>query len=176
MNDISGGISAYNDNAQTGSIAGVLGQILFNFGFVTTVPSWINEKEENVKVNRSLWNATTICVAIYLIVGLPSAVVFADVLQGPVTGTCAKAEAAKAIGESYNCANDLLQVFTHSGTRPWYGHSAATFILKTSVYAFPVVCLVSSIPIFGIIIKYNLLENGFSKPWAFFWGIAYIVS
>jgi hypothetical protein len=34
-------LPAINDNPQLGSVAGVLGGILFNFGFVTTVPSWL---------------------------------------------------------------------------------------------------------------------------------------
>jgi len=169
MNDISGGIMAINTNAETGSIAGVLGAILFNFGFVTTVPSWINEKDPSVKVNRSLWTATTICVGIYFIVGIPAAHVFADVLQGTVTGTCPK----QVLDPSYNCANNLLQIFTQSTTAPWQSSSFGSDILKLSVYMFPVVCLVSSIPIFCIIIKYNLQENGFSKGASFFWGVVF---
>merc|ERR1719197_799644 len=39
------GIPAVNNDPNTGSQAGVVGNILFNFGFVTTVPSWINEKK-----------------------------------------------------------------------------------------------------------------------------------
>merc|ERR1712070_8659 len=66
-------LPAINTNSQTGSIAGVVGNILFNFGFVTTVPSWINEKKDGVPVNRSLWWATTLCVIIYLVIGLPGA-------------------------------------------------------------------------------------------------------
>jgi len=33
-------------------------------------------------------------------------------------------------------------------------------------YLFPIVALLSGIPVFSIIIRYNLLENGFSKVWA----------
>ena len=33
----------------------VLGPLLFNFGWVTTVPSWVNEKKPTVDVNRVLW-------------------------------------------------------------------------------------------------------------------------
>jgi len=175
MNSISGGLVAVNNDVNTGSIAGVLGAILFNFGFVTTVPSWINEKDPSAKVNRSLWFSTTICVVIYFLVAIPAGHVFADVLQGTVTGTCAAHSGNNGVGgsQAYNCANNLLQVFTQSYTAPWQSNSFAATVLKASVYAFPVVCLVSSIPIFCIIIKYNLQENGFSKTMSFFWGVIF---
>ena len=51
---------------------------------MTTVPSWINEKKPNVSVNKSLWSATTLCVLIYLVIGIPCAIVYADILQGPL--------------------------------------------------------------------------------------------
>ena len=49
--DFVGGSSlpAVNSDKMLGSQAAVLGTILFNFGFVTTVPSWINEKEPSVR-------------------------------------------------------------------------------------------------------------------------------
>ena len=42
-------LPAINSDPVLGSQAAVLGTILFNFGFVTTVPSWINEKEPSVR-------------------------------------------------------------------------------------------------------------------------------
>eukprot|EP00493_Phyllostaurus_siculus_P009773 UN09904 len=78
------------NRTSTGSQAAVLGTILFNFGFVTTVPSWVNEKKPHVSVNKSLWYATISCVAVFFLVGIPGAISFQDVLQGPVTGKCAR--------------------------------------------------------------------------------------
>ena len=52
-------LRAINMDPQLGSVAGVLGGIFFNFGFVTTVPSWVNEKAPGVPINRTLWSATT---------------------------------------------------------------------------------------------------------------------
>lgn len=162
-------LPAVNNNSQTGSIAGVVGNILFNFGFVTTVPSWINEKKDGVPVNRSLWWATTLCVIIYLMIGMPGGYVFAYYLQGPVTATC---QAAVDM-PSFNCPNDLMQLFTQAETAPWQSSSFGTFVLKTSVYMFPVVAVVSSIPVFSIVIKYNLQENGFSSKTGFLWGVVF---
>merc|ERR1712100_502133 len=106
---------------------------------------------------------------VYLIVGIPAAIVFADVLQGTVTGTCAHQQ----IDQGYNCANSLLDIFTQVDTAPWQSSPFWTTVLRVSVYAFPPVCLVSSIPVFCIIIKYNLQENGFSTRAAFFWGVVF---
>jgi len=165
-------LPAINNNPDTGSIAGVVGTILFNFGFVTTVPSWINEKKPEVSVNKSLWSATTICVIIYIAIGIPGAVVFSDVLQGPVTAACP----ANVRDPSFNCPNDLMQTLTQKGDgsmAPWQSSSAATFLLQSSVYMFPIVAVVSSIPVFSIVIKYNLVENGFSNQAGLLWGVVF---
>ena len=95
-----------NGDPSTGSQAGVLGSILFNFGFVTTVPSWINEKARAVNLNRSLWSATTFCVAVVLAVGVPGAIAFQQVLDGPVTSTCPQQQ----LDADFNCASDVMQV------------------------------------------------------------------
>jgi len=170
--ETSPGIMVVNSDPDTGSLAGVVGTILFNFGFVTTVPSWINEKKENVNVNKSLWGSTTICVVIYLVIGIPGAVVFSDVLQGPVTATCA----ANVADPSFNCPNDLMQTLTQRGEHsmaPWQDSSFLTFVLQASVFMFPIVAVVSSIPVFSIVIKYNLVENGFSPFLGFMWGVIF---
>jgi hypothetical protein len=49
--------------------AAVLGNIIFNYAFVTTVPSWINEKRPTVSINKSVWAATTIATVFYIVVG-----------------------------------------------------------------------------------------------------------
>jgi len=163
------GVAAVNTNPQTGALGGVVGNILFNFGFVTTVPSWINEKMPNVSVNKSLWSATSICIAIYLAIGIPGAIVFSDVLQGPVTGTCPR----QVNHTNFNCPNDLMQTLTQGGTAPWGSSPAMGFLLKASVYMFPIVAVVSSIPVFSIVIKYNLVENGYTDSAGFFWGVLF---
>ena len=45
--------------------------------------------------------------------------------------------------------------------------------MKLSVYMFPIVATVSSIPVFSIVIKYNCLENGWSKPLSNAWAILF---
>lgn len=36
----------------------VLGTIIFNYAFVVTVPSWVNEKKESVSINKTIWYAS----------------------------------------------------------------------------------------------------------------------
>ena len=38
---------------------------------------------------------------------------------------------------------------------------------------FPVVAVVSSIPVFSIVVKYNMIENGFSPTVGFLWGVVF---
>ena len=45
--------------------------------------------------------------------------------------------------------------------------------MQLSVYLFPVVAVLSSIPVFSIVIKYNMLENGFGHGFSFFWGVIF---
>uniref|UniRef100_A0A7S2QLR0 Amino acid transporter transmembrane domain-containing protein n=1 Tax=Zooxanthella nutricula TaxID=1333877 RepID=A0A7S2QLR0_9DINO len=162
-----GGLPAVNLDPFTGSQAGVIGTILFNFGFVTTVPSWINEKRPHVSANKSLWGATTICIAVMFAVGLSGALAFQDVLQGTVTNKCAR----QMQDGSYNCANDLLQVFSAAGTSAEWSGSFGGRLIKCSVFVFPIVAVVSSIPVFSIVVKYNMLEHGFSRSFSYFWGV-----
>ena len=46
-------IPVVNTDQGLGSQAAVLGTILFNFGFVTTVPSWVNEKQARISWSRT---------------------------------------------------------------------------------------------------------------------------
>jgi len=77
---------------------------------------------------------------------------FKAVLQGPATNTCANPDAGG------NCASDLMAVLTSSQWSPFTKGSAMAGIVSTSAYMFPVVAVMSSIPVFSIVIKYNCLE------------------
>lgn len=166
-------LPAINTDPQTGSQAAVLGTILFNFGFVTTVPSWVNEKRQHISVNRSLWSSTILCNIVFFAVGLCGAIAFPDVLQGPVSNTCARA--VQDPKSNFNCSNDIMQTLTEAQTAPaaWRTNPAANIILQVSVYLFPIVAVLSSIPVFSIVIKYNVIENGFSPRFGFLWGVIF---
>ena len=50
--------------------ANMLGVIMFNFGLVMAVPSWLAEKEESVSVGKVVYGSTTVAVFLYVAVGL----------------------------------------------------------------------------------------------------------
>jgi hypothetical protein len=54
------------------------------------------------------------------------------------------------------------------------GPGALGVITQVGVYAFPAVALLSGIPVYSIIIRYNLLEaNICGKAWANFWAVVF---
>eukprot|EP01052_Picozoa_sp_SAG31_P007967 SAG31_NODE_391_length_16344_cov_15.753339_9_plen_664_part_00 len=177
-------IPTINTEPGVGSMAGIIGTVLFNFGFVTTVPSWVNEKRKSVSVNRTVWMSTTMCVLIFLGIGLPGAMAFKYYLAGPSTNTCAYERDMLLMGYTNNtgCAASLLDVLTQSYTYDgvvhpafapamWWDSPGARGLMKATVFIFPVVAIVSSIPVFSIVIKYNCIESGWSPRWAFVWGV-----
>jgi amino acid permease len=123
----------------------VLGTIIFNYAFTTTVPSWVNEKKEKVSINKTIWSSTGIATIFYIAIGLFGA-------------------------WAYNFSNneDLLDAINNNST------GALHIISKICVYLFPAVALLSTIPVYCIIIRYNLIENKLcSKPVANFWGVIF---
>lgn len=63
-------------------------------------------------------------------------------------------------------SSDLLNVINES--------PQANIVTRIAVYAFPFVAVTTSIPIFCIIVRYNLLENGVcGKRAAFFWSVLF---
>jgi hypothetical protein len=68
-----------------------------------------------------------------------------------------------------------MDIFTNKDLMPpvLRDNKAANVIMQLSVYLFPVVAVLSSIPVFSIVIKYNMVENGFSHRFSFFWGVIF---
>eukprot|EP00468_Gymnochlora_sp_CCMP2014_P005181 CAMPEP_0167756398 /NCGR_PEP_ID=MMETSP0110_2-20121227/9366_1 /TAXON_ID=629695 /ORGANISM="Gymnochlora sp., Strain CCMP2014" /LENGTH=496 /DNA_ID=CAMNT_0007642509 /DNA_START=178 /DNA_END=1665 /DNA_ORIENTATION=+ len=53
-----------------------LGSILFNFAFVVTVPSWVNEKRPDVKIHSSLWFSIAVGTLMFVIMGAMGAMAY----------------------------------------------------------------------------------------------------
>jgi len=106
----------------------VLGQIMANYGYVTTVPSWCSEKKREVSVNKSLWSATIIASVTFFILGYLGALSF----HFPSDG-------------------DILSVINTS--------DQANAFDKVLVYLFPLMVLATTIPVFSIIVRYNLIQS-----------------
>jgi hypothetical protein len=124
-----------------------------------------------VSVNKTLWVSTTACIGVFFMIGIVGALAYGDVLQGLVTNTCARQQA----DPSFNCPNDLMQALTQRQTEPssWASSGFSNALLEASVYGFPLAAVVSSIPIFSIVIKYNLVENGFSNTSSFAFAVLF---
>eukprot|EP01065_Artemidia_motanka_P041389 TRINITY_DN535_c10_g1_i1.p1 TRINITY_DN535_c10_g1~~TRINITY_DN535_c10_g1_i1.p1 ORF type:complete len:755 (+),score=254.31 TRINITY_DN535_c10_g1_i1:156-2267(+) len=127
----------------------VFGSILFNYAFVTAVPSWCNERRPGVSINRSVWLSALLGTLMFFFVGLFGAAAW---------------DFSTPAGKS--SPPDLLAVLTGSDTTPH-----VSTLTRVLAYLFPIIALVTSIPIFSIIVRYNLMENDIcGKFWATFWG------
>ncbi|CAJ1361207.1 unnamed protein product [Effrenium voratum] len=110
------------------------GTVLFNFMFISTIPSWICEKKPSVPPLRVIIG--TLCIAIlgYSLVG---------VLGG------------MAFEPYYMTDNTLLSQLNHISDQEAPGVRLTAF---ASVQAYAISANLASIPIFSILMRYNLIE------------------
>ena len=126
----------------TGHLSDAFGQVLFNFAYVTTLPSWVNEKKVGVPINHCVWTACAIGSVMFILIAILAAAAW-----------------------DFTGSQDLLAVINSSSTQ---GSSSLT---KVMAILFPFSALVTSIPIFSIMMRYNLLENNIcGVTWANIWG------
>ena len=116
--------------------SGLIGTLLFNYMFVATVPSWVNEKRPGVSVRRSVWGAVALGTFMFASVGLAGAAAYGGAPDGFMLG------------------NDLLALLLHRGGK----------LARAAAYAFPPVALMSGIPVLSICVRYNLLEQDAMSP------------
>lgn len=104
--------------------------------FVATIPSWLNEKSSNVPVTSVMWWANFAASAQYVVTAIFSALAIAN--QGNT---------------------DLLSLINNGGIRGiWDVSTIMTFI-------FPLANVLTSIPVFSIIMRYNILQlHGVKVP------------
>jgi len=132
-------VPMYNNEASYQ--APVLGVIMANYAYVTTVPSWCSEKKRDVSVNKSLWLATTLSSSVFFVLGYFGALSF-----------------------KFPPSSDILSVINASGY--------ANLFTKILVYLFPLMILATTIPVFSIIVRYNLLQSHVHKGPANFLAVA----
>jgi len=106
----------------------IIGSVLSNFPFVTTVPSWCNERKAEVSINKVLWGSVTICVSIYVIFGL----VAANSLSGQVS----------------NQVNFLSAL---AGQNPG-------IIGQVCLQVFPFLAALLGVPVMVVVGRYNLMQ------------------
>jgi hypothetical protein len=116
----------------------VIPTVAFNWAFITTMPSWLNEKGPKVSVARSMWSGIAIGFTMFVALG---------VLGG--------------MAIDFSAGDDLLAALNDPGT------PNIMPVSKIMTYIFAPCSLLTGIPVFSIIIRYNLLENHImSKLWA----------
>eukprot|EP00047_Mylnosiga_fluctuans_P023645 m.142786 g.142786 ORF g.142786 m.142786 type:complete len:543 (-) comp9654_c0_seq5:255-1883(-) len=113
----------------TGGYDGVISNIVFNYGYVATVPSWLNEKGPGVSIVTANLTAVVLATTLYLVLGVFGAMA----LDG-------------------SSVQDVLSAID-SDSRFWT-------VSQVGTYVFPIASLLSSIPVFAILIRYNLLNTG----------------
>jgi amino acid permease len=96
----------------------LIGTLLYNFAYVVTVPSWCNEKEIGVSVNRSLWSASSMCMLCYTFVGFLGAAAYLNDLSP---------------------ARDLLACLNHSGLAPV---AVYFFPIMAALSGVPIFCII----------------------------------
>ncbi|RIB01852.1 hypothetical protein C2G38_2255946 [Gigaspora rosea] len=110
----------------------VIGTVLFNYAFIVTVPSWVNDLNPKVPIRRSVLYSTSISTAVYILLGLIGGMAF-----------------------QIDPNSDIITVINKSDQKNW--------LTIASTYIFPVAVLITSIPVYTIVIRYNLTRSGHCK-------------
>jgi len=117
----------------------LLPTVLFNYGFVATCPSWANEKGPGVSVTRTFAASCVLATFLYLLLGFFGAL-------SPLNFSSSGA--------------DVLTVLVNSDTPGIWVSS------QVAAYVFPAANLMTSIPIFSVMVRYNLVNGGLMPVWA----------
>eukprot|EP01112_Ceratiomyxa_fruticulosa_P011020 TRINITY_DN2958_c0_g1_i2.p1 TRINITY_DN2958_c0_g1~~TRINITY_DN2958_c0_g1_i2.p1 ORF type:complete len:379 (-),score=43.44 TRINITY_DN2958_c0_g1_i2:19-1155(-) len=109
-------------------LSNTLANVLFNFGFITTVPSWVNEKKPSVRVTSVLLGSVSTTCVIFICLGLFGSMAF-----------------------KFVPGSDLLSTIDDS--------PQSNLFNLVLTYMFPIFILCFSIPVYSIVVRYNLLQN-----------------
>lgn len=116
---------------------GLGGTILFNFMFISTLPSWVCEKRPDVTAMRVLFMTLALAAVMFLGVGIGGGLAFPEYYDGD---------------------NTLLSELHHIELSGWKAFA------NISVDVYAVAANLASIPIFSIMMRYNLLEQKLVGP------------
>jgi len=114
----------------------ILGTTVFNFAVITSIPSWVNEKKERVSILATMGMAMPLALVLFTVIGLFGGMAYEPWFNGP------------------DADNTLLNKLKAS----------KSVIAQITFYLFPVVVNLTSIPVFAIMQRYNLLEAQVCGP------------
>ncbi|CAG8587343.1 5164_t:CDS:2 [Ambispora gerdemannii] len=107
----------------------IIGTVLFNYAFVTTIPSWVNDMGSTVSIRKSVWYSATISTIAYILLGI-------------LGGMAYKMDAT----------SNIIAVINASKER--------SIVSVVTTYLFPLAVLIASIPVYTIVVRYNLQRTG----------------
>ena len=126
----------------------VLGMAIFAYAYVTTIPSWANEKVPDVNVNSAVWWPAVVGTGLKLLAGILGGFAFRLVREN---------------GEAQEGMDNILNRLVEPDM------PAVTIY---SAYFWNISTLIPGIPVLAIMVRYNLLNSGVAGPkMAFFLGV-----
>lgn len=110
----------------------VIGTVLFNYAFIITIPSWVNDVNPSVPIRKAVWFSVITSTIVYLLLGIMGGMAYK---MGPISNIIS------TVNESPE--KSIISIIT--------------------TYLFPLAALTTSIPVYTIIIRYNLLRTGYCR-------------
>ena len=169
-----------------------LGVVIFNFAFCVTVPSWLNEKAPHVSVNTVFWTSTTTATVLYTAVGVLGALAFPQVPENMLSLMLSSQVGCICICTcicicicTWTCICICICIWTWAWTWTWTWtwpcicisgmlslmlSSQVGLTTRLCATLFGVVIIGFGVPIFCVIMRYNLVSGGLcSEGWAHVW-------
>ncbi|KAJ3180768.1 hypothetical protein HDU87_001881 [Geranomyces variabilis] len=124
----------------------VLGTVMFNYTLANTVPSWVNTKHKSVPIAKTIWYSVGIATTMYVTIGIFGGAAF----PMPADSNLIQAVAASSyVSGAGKAVNSVINV------------------------TYPMLVLLTSIPVSIIIVKLNLVSSRLcTGAWAQFWAAA----
>lgn len=119
----------------TSAQGGLIGTVLFNFAFTSTLPSWVNEKRNDVSIGASFGITMVFVVGCYTVIGILGGMAFKPF---------------------YTTDENLFSKLNAGGSK----------LGQATVTAYPMLQNFTSIPVFSILIRYNLIQSGLDNLYA----------
>ncbi|RUS23188.1 hypothetical protein BC937DRAFT_90892 [Endogone sp. FLAS-F59071] len=133
------GLTLSNVPAFGSDLSQVLGVVLFNYAFITTMPSFVNSLNPQVNIRAVVWWSIGVSTFMYIALGLFGAFAY-----------------------QISSSSNLIAVIQFD--------SQNSIVTIVSTYMFPFAVLITSIPVYTIVIRANLIRGQVCRrSWAIFW-------